>query len=378
MAAAWFNALANPTEARAISAGTEPGPQIHPDVLVAMNEVGIDLSRLTPQLLTDELARGAQVLVTLGCGERCPVVLGVSRDDWPLEDPKGKPLERVREIRDELKQRVQRLIARHGWAANAAMESEINDRTRDHVRAAYGKVANGQDGCNIGCCGTLHGGSLALGYTSEDLARVPEGADLGLGCGNAQSIAALQAGETVVDLGCGAGFDCFLAACRVGPQGRVIGVDMTPEMISRARDNGRRIAASNVEFRLGEIERLPVADACADVVLSNCVINLSPDKAAVFHEAHRVLKPGGRLAIFDLIATASLPPELRESLLALTGCIAGAGSADLMRTFLRNAGFYEVKVRVRNESREIIGRCLPGAQFYVASATIEAVKPAAN
>jgi SAM-dependent methyltransferase len=258
------------------------------------------------------------------------------------------------------------------------MESESNDRTRDQVRAAYGKVAKGEDGCSVGCCGTQHTGSLALGYTSEDLASVPEGADLGLGCGNPQAIAALRPGETVLDLGSGAGFDCFLAARRVGLQGRVIGVDMTPEMIAKARENARRIAVSNVEFRLGEIERLPAADASADVVLSNCVINLSPDKTAVFREAHRVLKPGGRLAISDVVAIAPLPTQLTESIVALTGCVTGAASVESIRTMLGDAGFRDVNIQVRGDSAEIIGRCMPGAEGYVASATIEAIKPSAG
>jgi arsenite methyltransferase len=257
------------------------------------------------------------------------------------------------------------------------MESESNDRTRDQVRAAYGKVANGEDGCSVGCCGTQQGGSLALGYTSAELESVPEGTDLGLGCGNPQAIAALQPGETVLDLGSGAGFDCFLAARRVGPHGRVIGVDMTPEMVARARDNARRITISNVEFRLGEIERLPAADASADVVISNCVINLSPDKAAVFREAHRVLKPGGRLAISDVVATAPMPAELAESMVALTGCIAGAASVESIRAMLAEAGFRDANIQVQSDSARIIGSCMPGAEHYVASATIEAIKPAA-
>lgn len=253
-----------------------------------------------------------------------------------------------------------------------------DDRVREQVRAAYGAVAQGKDGCSVGCCGTQHGGSLGLGYSEDDLASVPEGADLGLGCGNPQAIAALRPGEIVVDLGSGAGFDCFLAARRVGREGRVVGVDMTPEMVSKARSNARRVGAENVEFRLGEIEHLPVSDATADVVLSNCVINLSPDKAAVFREAFRVLRPGGRLAISDVVATAPMPKALEESVEARTGCVAGAAPVDLLRRLLTEAGFEAVRIDVRDDSRAIIGRCLPGAQDYVASALIEGQKPRAK
>src|SRR5438105_7439510 len=153
------------------------------------------------------------------------------------------------------------------------MDTEDSDRVRSQVRTAYAKVAKGASGCSVGCCGTEGSGSLAMGYTKEDLASVPEGSDLGLGCGNPQAIAALRSGETVLDLGSGAGFDCFLAASRVGRTGHVIGVDMTPEMVTRARDNARRVDATNVEFRLGEIEHLPVPDESVDVIISNCVIN---------------------------------------------------------------------------------------------------------
>ena len=255
------------------------------------------------------------------------------------------------------------------------MDMQNDDQTRAQVRQAYAKVATGTDGCAVGCCGTQHGGSLALGYSAEDLADAPEGSDLGLGCGNPQAIASLRAGETVVDLGSGAGFDCFLAARRVGPKGRVVGVDMTPEMVLKARANARRVGASNVEFRLGEIENLPVPDAAADVVLSNCVINLSPDKGAVFREAFRVLKPGGRLAISDVVATATMPAELAQSLEALTGCVAGAASVDSLRTLLADAGFEAVRIETRGDSGAIIGKCMPGAETYVASATIEGRKP---
>jgi SAM-dependent methyltransferase len=255
------------------------------------------------------------------------------------------------------------------------METRNNDEVRTQVRSAYAKVAKGQDGCSVGCCGTQGSGSLTFGYTEDDLASVPDGADLGLGCGNPQAIAALQPGETVLDLGSGAGFDCFLAAKRVGRTGRVIGVDMTPEMIAKARDNARRIEAANVDFRLGEIEHLPVLDASIDAILSNCVINLSPDKAAVFREAFRVLKPGGRLALSDVVATKAMPPEVAMNIEAYTGCIAGAASEEAIRTLLTGAGFEDVTVRVRPGSGVILEQCMPGSGDYVASATIEGRKP---
>jgi ubiquinone/menaquinone biosynthesis C-methylase UbiE len=217
-----------------------------------------------------------------------------------------------------------------------------------------------------------------MGYTQEDIASVPSGADLGLGCGNPQAIAALRPGDTVLDLGSGAGFDCFLAAKRVGRDGRVIGVDMTPEMVTKARDNARRVEAVNVDFRLGEIEHLPVPDASVDVVLSNCVINLSPDKARVFREAFRVLKPGGRIAISDVVATAEMPAALAESVEALTGCIAGSAPVETLRAFLAEAGFVDVRIEPRAESRAIIEKCMPGVEDYVASATIEGKKPGAK
>lgn len=255
------------------------------------------------------------------------------------------------------------------------METRDNDQIRTQVRTAYAKVAQGACGCSVRCCGTDGAGSLAMGYSKEEIAGVPDGADMGLGCGNPQAIAALRAGETALDLGSGGGFDCFLAAKRVGSTGRVIGVDMTPEMVTKARGNARRIEATNVEFRLGEIEHLPVPDANVDAILSNCVINLSPDKRAVFREAFRVLKPGGRLAISDVVMVRPMPPELAESVEALTGCVAGAAPVDELRSFLTEAGFEGVKIDPRPESRAIIGQCMPGAEDYVVSATIEAKKP---
>jgi SAM-dependent methyltransferase len=210
------------------------------------------------------------------------------------------------------------------------------------------------------------------------LSAVPEGADLGLGCGDPRAIAALKAGERVLDLGSGAGFDCFLASKQVGATGQVIGVDMTPEMVSKARDNARRVGAENVEFRLGEIERLPVSDASVDVILSNCVINLSPSKREVFLEAFRVLRPGGRLAISDLVATGPIPPELLASAEALSGCVSGAALVSEIESWLAEAGFEAIRVEPRPESRAFIADWLPGSgvEQHVVSATVEARKPA--
>ncbi len=262
--------------------------------------------------------------------------------------------------------------------------SEVNEEAvRAAVREQYGKVAQ-MDGASCcapaaGCCGPNAEASLKLGYSAEDLASVPEGANMGLGCGNPQAIAALAPGEVVLDLGAGGGFDCFLAARQVGPTGRVIGVDMTLEMIAKARENAQKLGVENVEFRLGEIERLPVADGQVDVILSNCVINQSPDKRAVFAEAFRVLEPGGRLAISDVVATKPLPGELKNDVAALTGCIAGAADVATILALLEEAGFERVRVAVSEASREVIREWLPGkgVEQYVASATIEAVKPAA-
>ena len=259
------------------------------------------------------------------------------------------------------------------------MSAESKDAIRTAVREKYGQVAQegSSCGCSTGCCGATPLASLTVGYSPADVDAVPEGANLGLGCGNPQAIAALKLGEVVLDLGSGGGFDCFLAAKQVGPTGHVIGVDMTPEMVSRARENARKSGATNVEFRLGEIEHLPVADASVDVLISNCVINLSPDKPAVFREAFRVLRPGGRVAFSDVVATAPVPEAVAKALDAYTACVGGAAQVDEVRGWLKAAGFENVRVAVAEASREVIREWVPGsgAERYVASASIEAVKP---
>jgi ubiquinone/menaquinone biosynthesis C-methylase UbiE len=235
--------------------------------------------------------------------------------------------------------------------------------------------------------------ACGIGYSEEDLQAVPEGANLGLGCGNPVALASLQEGEIVLDLGSGAGFDCFLAAGRVGKSGRVIGVDMTPEMLDRVRENARRGGYENVEFRLGEIEHLPLADASVDVVISNCVINLSPDKPSVFREAFRVLKPGGRLMVSDIVLEGELPEAIRESAEAYVGCVSGASlKADYLRA-IEEAGFKDVEVLEQStfpldwlnnddSARGIIAELgvsrqeLAGLLKAVTSARVRAVKPA--
>ncbi|MFO0563174.1 MAG: arsenic resistance N-acetyltransferase ArsN2 [Polyangiales bacterium] len=260
------------------------------------------------------------------------------------------------------------------------MNETKNDEIRSTVREQYAKVANATEAscCAPGCCGPNFDVSNAekLGYSAEDIAALPDGANMGLGCGNPAVIAALREGETVLDLGAGGGIDCFLASKKVGAKGKVIGVDMTPAMVTKARSNAAKGGYGNVDFRLGEIEHLPVADNSVDVILSNCVVNLSPDKDAVFREAFRVLNDGGRLAISDIVLLAPLPETLKSSVDALTGCVSGAIEVAAIERSLRAAGFSSVDVAVKEESREFIKDWLPGsgAENFVASAAITATK----
>jgi arsenite methyltransferase len=273
---------------------------------------------------------------------------------------------------------------------------------KEIVRARYAGIAAASSPASCcepaaaSCCGPspsstqqLAAKALRMGYSTADLATVPDGANLGLGCGNPQAIAAMQPGETIVDLGSGAGFDCFLAARQVGPAGRVIGVDMTHEMLAKARANATKVKAENVEFRLGEIEHLPVGDRSVDVVISNCVINLSPDKPQVWREMARVLKPGGRVAVSDLALLQPLPPAVREMVEAVIGCVAGAVLVDETERMARAAGlsgivltkksgFLKAKADWNDPLYQKIAKHLPAGTHtadFVTSLEIQARKP---
>ncbi|WP_428625264.1 arsenite methyltransferase [Sedimenticola sp.] len=300
------------------------------------------------------------------------------------------------------------------------MEQLNSDEIRDAVRSHYGKIAEsccgglspkdtdaccladaeakavGEGGCGCGatlsndnnraqgaCCSrsplSPDKTSKTLGYSSDELASLPKGANLGLGCGKPQTIASIKPGETVLDLGSGAGMDCFLAAKATGTSGFVIGVDMTPEMINKAKLNAEKARVKNVEFRLGEIENLPLANNNVDVIISNCVVNLSPEKRKVYSEAFRVLKPGGRIVISDIVLTVELPEELQNDLFLYTGCMAGASSLPDIGSYLSEAGFEDIRISPKDESREFIREWVPGRNIaeYVVSAAIEANKPRA-
>jgi ubiquinone/menaquinone biosynthesis C-methylase UbiE len=261
------------------------------------------------------------------------------------------------------------------------------DQTRSGVRDRYAAIAENstveQPEVPIsagGCCGgaTPERRSLGVGYSEEELAAIPRAADMGLGCGNPTAIAGLADGEVVVDLGSGGGIDCFLAGQKVGPTGRVIGVDMTPVMISKARANAETVEATNVEFRLGEIEHLPIADASVDVVISNCVINLSTDKSQVYREIARILKPGGRLCVSDVLARSELPEDVKADVELRSCCVGGAETADTTTSQLQAAGFSPIRIQFKEESADYIKEWEPGsdATALVVSADIVATKAA--
>jgi arsenite methyltransferase len=268
---------------------------------------------------------------------------------------------------------------------------KTNNEIRDSVRENYSKVVENvtsDSGCGCApkeetsCCSpdttaSYYEESVRVGYSDKEIKSVPEGANLGLGCGNPQAIAGLKPGETVLDLGSGAGFDVFLAAQQVGKTGKVIGVDMTTKMISRARENAARNNITNVEFRLGEIENIPVPDNTVDVIMSNCVINLSPEKQKVFNESFRVLKSGGRLAIADNIALAELPEEIKNSMEHYSACISGASLLGDLKAMLKSAGFVEISINPVDKNKSLDDKSSPKNSIsdYVVSVTIEAIKP---
>lgn len=271
-------------------------------------------------------------------------------------------------------------------AANTAKNSEDVKR---EVRSAYGGVAEASNqnkscGNSRSCCGVSakpdSGYSQELGYSQEDLDSVPDGCNMGLGCGNPQAIASLKSDEVVLDLGSGGGFDVFLASKRVGPKGKVYGVDMTPEMISKARDNASKNGYKNVEFLLGEIEHLPLPNDTVDAIISNCVVNLSTNKESVFNESFRVLKEGGRLAISDMVANKPLPPEMINNKELYCNCISGAITINELKDILAKAGFTDIVIEPQEDSRMFIKDWVPGsdAENYVVSAKIKAVKPKAG
>lgn len=275
--------------------------------------------------------------------------------------------------------------AEHVYYASAASAKNA-EVVKNEVRSAYADVAkaNNQNkscGNSRSCCGVSakpdSDYSQELGYSQEDLKSVPDGCNMGLGCGNPQGGASLKPGEVVLDLGAGGGFDVFLAAKQVGHEGKVYGVDMTPEMVSKARENASKNGYANVEFLLGEIEHLPLPNDVVDAIISNCVVNLSTDKQKVFNESFRVLKKGGRLAISDIVASKPLPPEMINNKELYCNCISGAITINELEKLLAKSGFTEIVIEPLDNSRMFIKDWVPGsdAENYVVSAKIRAVKP---
>jgi arsenite methyltransferase len=263
------------------------------------------------------------------------------------------------------------------------MKAIANEKIRRTVRQHYAEAATKRTSCcespdgSSSCCGSARKDSSRFAYSENEIRDIPEGSNLGLGCGNPLAIEQVQPGETILDLGSGGGIDCFLAAIRVGDAGRVIGIDMTPDMVSTARENAEKKRYKNVEFRLGEIENLPVADESVDAVISNCVINLSPDKPRVFSEVFRVLKPGGRVAIADMVATEQLTDDIKANPDLYVGCIAGAAFIDDLENILRGQGFREIRIELKDGGRDR-SQANPertDLKDVVFPATIEARKP---
>ncbi len=362
-----------PSSTKISSAGSTPS-KVNPLAIEVLSEIDIDIRSHVSKGTEVIDSQSVEVVITLCAEEVCPIFLSKAKKyHWGMPDPHD--LDSFRKIRDELKERFIYLFQ--------GLKSVHNDLIRTKVRENYALVATNASGCGCGpsCCTPnstdVKKRSMDLGYTKNDVDAVPVGSNMGLGCGNPKVFADLKKGEVVLDLGSGGGFDSFLAAKEVGKEGRVIGVDMTPEMISKARQNGNNNNFHNVEFRLGEIEHLPVENESIDVIISNCVINLSPDKKQVFKDAFRVLKAGGRLAISDVVKTAELPSELSEQMAAYTGCVSGASTVQDIEKILQEVGFEAIRLTPKDESKDFIKNWIPGskAEDYVQSAIIEARKP---
>ena len=374
MAEGWARALKGDV-IEPYSAGIETHG-LNPRAVKVMAEAGVDISGHHSKLVSDLAGVEFDYVVTV-CGhahEHCPVFPGKTRvihvgfDDPPLLVREARTEEEAlvhyRRVRDEIRQYVESLPSALSGAGGEKMPIE-NDQSLDRqegihsaVREGYGQIAKSDEACGCGlasCCGAGSARKVAeaVGYNEAELAALPEGANMGLSCGNPTAIASLRPGEVVVDLGSGGGFDAFIAGRKVGPDGRVIGVDMTPEMLARARGNvaayRQHAGLDNVEFRLGEIEHLPVADASVDVILSNCVLNLSPDKPQVWREIGRVLKPGGRVAVSDLALLRPLPEVVRGMIAALVGCVAGAVLVEDTRAMMDAAGLTEIALTPKPE-----------------------------
>lgn len=416
MAEGWAKALKGDVF-EAFSAGTAPHG-LNPLAVRVMREVGVDISLHTSKHV-DELTTPIDVVVTVcdDAHERCPVIPGAKVVHAGFDDPprlaRGasddeQALVHYRRVRDEIRAFIETLPERltrnshkgdivmnikpkssgsccggSGCCDNTSATSPTPtaDEVREKVREGYASIARSGSwtiakseqqtssacGCGPasgGCCGptSFTGDQLAaaIGYSAQDLEHTPDDANMGLSCGNPTAIASLKPGEVVLDLGSGGGFDCFVAGPKVGASGRVIGVDMTPDMVSKARRNTamyqERTGLDNVEFRLGEIESLPVADASVDVVISNCVLNLSPDKSRVWREIARVLKPGGRVAVSDLALLRPLPESVRSDVEALVGCVAGAVLVDETRQQASSAGLVDLSLRCKPEYIEAMTR----------------------